>query len=133
MNYRLWFYVTVIASFFLSGFLIGVTLHAQRVSDYAEQVNNDLKGTRYLMAANALKLLNERDELYRKIGDLHTEREYADSPIFARLVDLQVDLEQTRFIIIVRDEVSPILDSLLTNYPEIVDDSLRAIDPERVD
>jgi len=72
MSYRLWFYVAVIASFILSGFLIGVTLHAQRVSDHAQQVTNDLKDTRYLMAANALNLRNLRRKFRQNYIDAYS-------------------------------------------------------------
>jgi len=58
MNYRLWFYVTVIASFILCGFLIGVTLHAQRVSDHAQQVTDELEG----VTAELEQVTNELNE-----------------------------------------------------------------------
>jgi len=133
MNYRLWFYITVIASFILCGFLIGVTLHAQRVSDHAEQVTNELegvtnelKGTRYLMAANALKIRKILDEgFYRNYYADNSSSNWARTVVyraqcfdFARLLKGENELKG---------------DSLLIYYPEIVDFRLRSIYPEYVD
>jgi len=101
LTYRYGFYVAVIATVILCGFLIGVT--------------NDLKGTRYLMATTALKIDDKNLDFMNGWNWALETISYEDT---RNAVLAEVCYDHSKDIY---HELTPILDSLKTNYPDIVD------------